>query len=224
MIDFIVGLVMFIPNLIFSLISGVFNIALYIVKIPFNLVGGLFHILMSPFVAIFLFLNPGQMDSAAATTVPSSPKLVAQSVSRVEELEFYSPDDLDTNFDRLMMMKGFQKPRYFTINDDHPYDYYGKRNPISIDDNGEEIVLTKVNLEKRKTYSFKGEVEQGLKCGLLQIGIMDDNGNVIAHSEVGSQPSFNFKPGKSKSYVLANSVNYHGKYDSCESEITEYIK
>lgn len=223
MIDFIVGLIMFIPNLIFSLIGGVFNIALYVIKIPFNLVGGLFHILMSPFVAIFLFFNPGQMDNAVATTVHSSPNVVAQSVSKVEKPEYYLPNELDTGYDQLMNMRGFQKPIYFTINDPNLSNYQ-KSNPKSIDDDGEEYVFSKIDLEKRKTYTFKGEVEQGIKCGLLQMAIMDGNGKILANSEVRSQPSFEFRPEKSRSYTLATSVNYHYNDHSCWSEITEYVK
>lgn len=221
-----IDLIMFIPNLIFGLVSGIFKILFSVLAIPFHLVFGLVRILLTPFVAIYMFLSPGQMvtDVAVASTPPVQ-QYVAKQDSKIKKkkaeiklVEYYAPEDFEKNYDKIMAMKGFRKPLDFTVYDDY------ESNPLTIDDDGDEIVLTKLDLEKGKTYTFNGQLEEDYRCGYLRMAILDNKGNGLVESESLNDPLVMFKPRKSDTYTLVTNVTSHYDDASCYAEIDEYIK
>ena len=208
---------MFIPNLIWGLITGLFHISLSILAFPFQLIFGLVRILLTPFVAVYFFLSPAHVDTSSATT-SSNTDVIFKNEPDTTEIRYYSSDDLDSGLDQLMVMRGFAKPLSFT-NIDHD-----KSNPISISDRGEDIKLTKLDLKKNKTYAFVGEVEEDYRCRFLKMGILNSKGELLAESESLTDPIVTFKAKRSQGYTLATNVTSHIDGASCLSDVTEYIK
>ncbi|MEL6441455.1 MAG: hypothetical protein AAFQ80_19655 [Cyanobacteria bacterium J06621_8] len=65
---------MFIPNLLLSLISGIWHIGVAIVSFPINLAAGILKFLFTPIVAIFLFLSPGNAETYSSSVAEAVQK------------------------------------------------------------------------------------------------------------------------------------------------------
>lgn len=74
MFEFIGKVIMFIPNLLLSLISGIWHIGVAIVSFPINLAAGILKFLFTPIVAIFLFLSPGNAETYSSSVAEAVQK------------------------------------------------------------------------------------------------------------------------------------------------------
>lgn len=142
------------------------------------------------------------------------------------------PSAMASSIDKIMEMKGFSKPDDFPlVEDDYYYDnsyYYNNDfNPLEIEDEGEDMILTKINLDKYRFYTFVGDLDKAdndYNCNSLNVEIMDKKGKVLVESEgYTNNPFVQFNPKKSGEYFLASSIPSHYDNESCVYSISEYI-
>ncbi|MEM8723116.1 MAG: hypothetical protein AAGE84_28165 [Cyanobacteria bacterium P01_G01_bin.39] len=136
------------------------------------------------------------------------------------------PAIADDSIDEIMALKGFDKPDIFPVHNLESNYYHGNKNPLIVDDNKGERILTPVDLKKNNSYVFYGNVDKNnkLDCGLFYLRIIDDNGNIIAVNKMDlDKPFVQFRPKESGKYYLNSIILSHFRKKSCKYELTEYI-
>lgn len=138
-----------------------------------------------------------------------------------------SPLAIASSIDRIMEIKGFTKPDVFSVHEEFDGYHNNSNNPLELWDDAEDMILTKVDLDKYKFYTFMGDLDvdnNNYNCIFMNMSILDKRGNSLIESEGStSNPFIQFNPEKSGIYYLVSSIPYHYGNNSCEYSISEYV-
>ena len=108
MFEFIGNVIMFIPNLIMSLISGIWHILISVISFPISFVLGILKFLFTPITALFLFLSPGNVNVQVPLSTSTQTNNIKPSSYVVQERLIDIKDAVrhSLNYDAFIEKKG----------------------------------------------------------------------------------------------------------------------
>ena len=90
MFTLLANLIMFIPNLIFGLVSNIFNLLLTVISFPFQIIFGSAKFLLSIPLAIILWFHPSQIDNSLESTMVNTSMVASRNVNSYHNSNHYS--------------------------------------------------------------------------------------------------------------------------------------